>query len=364
MKRKLLIALSSSLMFLPIISAKCNESKSEKQVPEVPSNPNPSTAPMPNPDPGSSASKPTTKKDIEKKWDTIFRDSPTGLDITSKESYKSQFENYKKVLLASLSSLEKKINEADKKYELLEKQHKSEIEKHKNDFESDKTVIESEIVKNNNDIDALENTVLAKAKNELAETIESLKDLEDILQGANEEKEFYSKLSNENGDFINTKAKDIKSRIEKLTKAAESGNSKLSELKSKIEELIKEFPDTNNKELEYVKKYFSIIYDHSIQNIKAFIIEGKKREQKSLAEVKDFEIKLAKLKEKDNELKAKLEELLKTSKSISELEKKYEQEELDLERQVYKYEEDKNHRQRKIEELDKSIKEIEKLSKK
>ncbi|MCE6056599.1 variable surface lipoprotein [Mycoplasmopsis agalactiae] len=360
MKKKFLIAGGIVSLVLPLVSARCNDTKTDNNSNSNPTVTPPSTSPAPNPNNNSARSESSSKT-----WDSIYDNSPTGADITSNVSYKVMFEKYKQTLLTSISSIDKKIVEIDKKSSLLEKQHQDDIVKRKSDFEANKTALEAEINKNNNDIESLEETVLAKAKGELKETTESIKDLEDILLGAQEEKDFYSKLTDSDKDFLTKKVEEIKKRIEDTIKLADTRtDANLKELKDKLEALNKEISDPSNKSLEYVKKYYTIIYDQSIKTINVFIVEGKKREQKSEADVKDFENRLSELKQKAKELQSKLENLKQTAKSISELEKKYEQEELDLERQIYKYEEDKNHRQRKIEELDKSIKEIEKLSKK
>ncbi|EIN15141.1 Hypothetical protein, predicted lipoprotein, Spma family [Mycoplasmopsis agalactiae 14628] len=360
MKKKFLIAGGVLSLVLPLVSARCNDTKTQNNSNSNPAVTPPSTSPAPNPNNNSARSESSNKS-----WDSVYDNSPTGADITSNVSYKEMFEKYKQTLLTSISSIDKKIVEIDKKSNLLEKQHQEDIAKRKNDFESNKTVLEAEINKNNNDIESLEESILIKAKSELKETTESIKDLEDILAGAQEEKDFYSKLTDKEKDFLNNKAEDIKKRIEKIVKTAETGKeANLKELKSNLEALKKEIPDPSKNSLDYVKKYYTIIYDQSIKTIESFIAEGKKRKQKSEAEVKDFESKLSELKQKAKELQSKLENLNKTSKSILELEKKYEKEELELEKEAYKLEEDKNHRQRKIGELNKSIKEIEKLSKK
>lgn len=89
MKKKLLIVFSLSLIFLFIIFVKCNELKSEKYVFEMLFNLNFLIVFMFNLDFGSFVLSLIIKKDIEKKWDFIFRDSLIGLDIILKESYKS-----------------------------------------------------------------------------------------------------------------------------------------------------------------------------------------------------------------------------------------------------------------------------------
>ncbi|CBH40882.1 MAG6090-like repeat-containing lipoprotein [Mycoplasmopsis agalactiae] len=172
-------------------------------------------------------------------WYAIFRDDATGSEIGKVSIY--DYETMSDKALNKLKAHFMKVKEfydnivssSDKASESLRKQYEAYISNLKNELETNKKAIEKKIAENKSKLNYLEKEKIVKAKAELAETKESKKDILDLLEGAKEEKAYYESEAKIANEEV-AKIKVFGDKIDALEKQIKESEAKIEKISSDV----------------------------------------------------------------------------------------------------------------------------------
>ncbi|MCE6061857.1 hypothetical protein J8A71_03035 [Mycoplasmopsis agalactiae] len=181
------------------------------------------------------------KEFVANGWYAIFRDDATGSEIGKVSLY--DYETMSDKALNKLKAHFMKVKEfydnivssSDKASESLRKQYEAYISNLKNELETNKKAIEKKIAETKSKLNYLEKEKLVKAKAELAETKESKKDILDLLEGAKEEKAYYESEAKIANEEV-AKIKVFGDKIDDLEKQIKESEAKIESLSSQIKQ--------------------------------------------------------------------------------------------------------------------------------